>query len=146
MPSPPDSEFLTNLSFPLPYRVLFLIGLGILAWATNLHGLNSCGVDIIGAMNLRAEANSSKPSIPTYHPAFNYLKIVSLYQSIYRLFLSYTSICASSWVIFKVMTHGDPSLMDKHGYIPVMTAIAIIFIVLCPYDILIRSEREKFTR
>jgi hypothetical protein len=93
MPAPPDSEFLTNISFPLPYRVLFLIGLGILAWATNLHGLNSCGVDVIGAMNLRAEANFSKPSIPTYHPAFNHLKIVSLYRSTYRLFLSYTSIC-----------------------------------------------------
>ncbi len=144
MPATPDSEFLTNLSFPLPYRVLFLIGLGILAWATNLHGLNSCGVDVAGAMTFRVETNFSNP--PTYHPGFNPLKIVSLYQAAYRLFLSYTSICIFSWVLFRVMTHGDPSLTDKYGYVPVITAIAIVFLLLCPYDILVRSEREKFTR
>jgi hypothetical protein len=44
------------------------------------------------------------------------------------------------------MTHGDPSLLDKYAYIPVITAIAIIFLLLCPYDVLVRPEREKFTR
>lgn len=140
---PPDSEFLTNLSFPLPYRVLFLIGLGTLAWATNLHGLNMCGVDVVGAMNLRAEANFTRP---THHSAFNHSKLVLLYQPIYRLFFLYTSFCLSSWVLFRVMTHGDPSLLDKYAYIPVITAIAIIFLLLCPYDVLVRPEREKFTR
>ena len=143
---PLDTEFLTNLSFPLPYRVLFLIGLGILAWATNLHGLDSCGVDVIGAMTLRVETNPSNPTIPSYHPAFNHLKIVSLYQSAYRLFLSYATICISSWALFRLMTRDDPSLTDKYGYVPVVTAIAIIFLLLCPYDILVRSERDKFTR
>ena len=146
MPAALDTDLLTNLSFPLPYRVLFLIGLGILAWATNLHGLNSCGVDVIGAMALRVETNPSNPSIPTYRPAFNHSKIASLYQSAYRLFLSYTAICISSWVFFRLMTRGDPSLTDKYGYVPVITAIAIAFLLLCPYDVLVRSERDKFTR
>lgn len=141
MSAPPDEY----LSFLLPYRVLFLLGLGILAWATNLHGLNSCGVDVIGAMNLRAEANFTKPSFPTYHAALSHSK-VSLYGSTYRLLLSYACFCTSSWVLFRVVTNGDPLLMDKYGYVPVITAIATIFLLLCPYDILVRSEREKFTR
>ena len=32
-------------SFPLPYRVFVLSGLGILGWATNLHGLHALGID-----------------------------------------------------------------------------------------------------
>lgn len=146
MPSSPDSELLTNLSFPLPYRPLFLVGLQLLAWATNLHGLNSCGVDVTRAMSLRLETNFTRPSVPTYHPAFNHLKTVSLYQSTYRLFLSYSSFCMSSWILFRVMTHGQPSLVDKYDYIPVITAIAIICLLLCPYDILVKSERQRFTR
>ena len=146
MPSPPDSEIFTNLSFPLPYRPLFLVGLQLFAWATNLHGLNSCGVDVTRAMSLRLETNFTRPSVPTYHPALNHLKTISLYKSTYQLFLSYSSLCMSSWVLFRVMTHGQPSLVDKYGYIPVITAIVIIFLLLCPYDILVKSERQRFAR
>ncbi|WWC67988.1 uncharacterized protein I206_101907 [Kwoniella pini CBS 10737] len=40
-------------SFPLPFRVLFLIGLAQLLWAINLHILSSLGLDISWILDLR---------------------------------------------------------------------------------------------
>src|SRR6201992_4249907 len=45
--------------FPLPFRVLFLLSSGILAWATNLHGLHHHAIDGPGVLHL------DRPSLPT---------------------------------------------------------------------------------
>jgi hypothetical protein len=136
-----DDEIIQNSSFPLPYRVLCLIGLGMLGWAINLHVLDSCGVDVISTMALRTETSS------VYRfPTFNHSKAVAVYRSTYHLYLSYSGFCLASWTLFRLTTRGDPSLVDKYGCIPVITAMAIIFLLLCPFDILVKSEREKFTR
>ncbi len=142
-----ENELYRNVSFPLPYRVLFLIGFGILGWATNLHGLDLCGVDVVGNMGLRTETNPTNSAIPVYRPpTFNKSKAAPLYQATYRLFLSYSGICIASWALFRLMTRGDPSLVDKYGHIPVITAIGIIFLLLCPFNILVKSERNKFIK
>lgn len=41
-----------SASFPLPFRVLTLVGLEILLWAINLHVLTSLGVDVGCALDL----------------------------------------------------------------------------------------------
>jgi len=142
-----ENELYRNIFFPLPYRVHFLIGLGILGWAANLHGLDLFGVDVVGAMGLRTEANPTNSAIPAYRPpTVNNSKAPSLYRATYRLFLSYSAFCMASWTLFRVMTRGDPSLVDKYGHIPVITAIAIICLLLCPFNILVKSERDKFIK
>jgi len=139
-----SDEIYQHLSFPLPYRVLFLIGLGVLGWATNLHGLDLCGVDAVAAMDLRADA---KPVMPVHHSsAFNHSRAVALYHSAYRLFISYSLFCFLSWSFFRLLTHGGPSLVDSYGYIPVITALAIVIVLVLPHDILLRNERAKFTQ
>jgi hypothetical protein len=35
--------------------------------------------------------------------------------------------------------------VDYYGYIPLITAITIFLILVCPYNILLKTEREKFT-
>lgn len=142
-----DDEVIQNSSFPLPYRVLCLIGLGMLGWATNLHILDLCGVDVVSVMALRTETSSTIKFIQDHRfSMFERSKAVALYRSIYSLYLSYSGLCIASWTLFRVMTRGDLSFVDKYGYIPVVTAMAIIFLLLCPFDILVKSERDKFTR
>ena len=47
----PD-EITFSVNFPLPYRVLALGAVGILGWATNLHGLHLLGIDATSALEL----------------------------------------------------------------------------------------------
>ena len=47
----PLPEF--SASFPLPFRVLFLIGLGIFLWAINLHILSWIGLDVPWILDFR---------------------------------------------------------------------------------------------
>lgn len=47
----PLPEF--SASFPLPFRVLFLIGLAIFLWATNLHVLHLLGLDTAYILDFR---------------------------------------------------------------------------------------------
>ena len=42
-------EISFSTSFPLPYRVLVLGAVGVLGWATNLHGLTLLGIDAASA-------------------------------------------------------------------------------------------------
>ncbi|KIR43059.1 hypothetical protein I307_04195 [Cryptococcus deuterogattii 99/473] len=42
-----------SASFPLPFRVLFLVGLATLLWALNLHLLAAIGIDISAVLDLR---------------------------------------------------------------------------------------------
>lgn len=50
----PLPEF--SASFPLPFRVLFLIGLGILLWAINVHILSLVGLNVGWILDFRDRA------------------------------------------------------------------------------------------
>ncbi|KAF4621096.1 hypothetical protein D9613_000446 [Agrocybe pediades] len=135
-----------HVLFPLPYRVLFLFGLGILAWATILHGLHYLGVDTVSVMDLKQGTDPMHSAMPTHRsPTYNQSKAVALYNDAYRIFFTYSSFCFASWVAFRMLTRGEPARVDAYGYLPVITAVIIVIILLCPYRILFHHEREKFT-
>lgn len=135
----PDTNF--NLTFPLPYRVLTLLGLGILAWATNLHGLHLLGVDPVGALELhtgtpiftRGPSGYGKHTPPSI-----------LYLSTYKIFFAYAAFCFTSWSIFRFCTKSDSLLVDAFGYVPLVTGLVILMILVCPMNIFLKHERDKF--
>ncbi|KAF8894014.1 EXS family-domain-containing protein [Infundibulicybe gibba] len=141
---PLKNEIPLTVAFPLPYRVFALVGLGILGWATNLHGLDLLGVDAVGAMDLRTDGVHN----PLSHRASGYRQTHAtppvLYAAAYRIFTIYTSWCFLSWAYFRYHTFGDQTLVDTFGIIPALTALIIICIVLCPFDVMHKSERDKF--
>lgn len=132
-----------HLAFPLPYRIFLLIGLGILGWAINLQCLDALGIDPIAAMDLRSDI---KTIMPEHHsPVSNRSKVLALSSSVYRIFIAYSTMCFLSWALYRLATRGDVSLVDSYGYIPSITAVVIVLILVCPYDISLKNEREKFT-
>ena len=67
-------ELAFSAHFPLPFRVLFLGCLGILGWATNLHGLTALGIDAASALELsthhgRLTAHADPPTPLPEHPS-----------------------------------------------------------------------------
>ena len=141
MPATGD-ELDHNLAFPLPYRIFLLTGLGILGWAINLQSLDALGIDPIEALDLRSDI---KTIVPAHHSPVSNPKVLALSTSVYRIFIAYSTLCFLSWTLYRLATRGDVSLVDSYGYIPSITAVVILLILVCPYDIFYKCERENFT-
>lgn len=129
-------------AFPLPFQIFSLVGLAILAWATNLHILDLTGLDITTLMDLRMD-------IPQGLPAHNRASkptrgLVSLYHATYRIFLAYSLLCFTAWFAYRYATYGDLGLVDLFGYIPGIATLLLIAIMLCPFNVLHKTERRKF--
>jgi EXS family len=130
------------VSFPLPFHIFVLVGLAILCWATNLHGLDIAGIDVVGAMDLRTDGANP---LPAHHSLVKHSSNLSVhYRALYRICTVYCLLGFVSWAVYRHATHGDLLLMDTFGYIPGITALLALSILLCPYNVLHKTERRKF--
>jgi EXS family len=128
--------------FPLPFRVFFLAGLGILGWATNLHVLDSSGVDVVDALDLRISETSTSPRSMYRSPQS--IKKSALYFPVYRLFFSYSIWCFGAWALFVYVVRGNVLFVDAFRHIPAICGILILFALVTQMDILQRRERDAF--
>ncbi|KAG8710008.1 hypothetical protein FRC08_017761 [Ceratobasidium sp. 394] len=143
-----------HTSFPLPYRVFLLIGLGIFFWATNLHVLHLLGIDTVWVLDLRRDklpASSPPTPLPTTRTAelpydISSLEAVSLYKSVYKLLVSYGLWIGAGWACFRWMTGGVSKSVDAYKTLPAFTAVGIIFGLVCPFNVLMKRERYRFLR
>ncbi|KAG1878372.1 EXS family-domain-containing protein, partial [Suillus subluteus] len=130
-----------STSFPLPFRVLFLIGLGILGWATNLHGLHLLGIDAGSALELHPGRaflpTSSSSSRVSSSPRVSYM-------SVYRLFAGYASWCFAGWSFFRLATHSNTVLVDTFKYIPALSSLGVLTTLICPFELCQKRERDVF--
>ncbi|EIW82874.1 EXS-domain-containing protein [Coniophora puteana RWD-64-598 SS2] len=128
------------VTFPLPFRVLFLVGLGILGWATNLHGLQRQRIDAPNVLELSGSPyiplRTSAPHSPTLNSTF--------YSPIYRLFVKYSAWCFFTWVMYRLATRSNVYLVDVFSYIPAICALVVLTVLICPYDVLQKRERDAF--
>ncbi|KAK7053436.1 protein-ER retention protein [Paramarasmius palmivorus] len=142
-----DDQIPYSVSFPLPYRVLFMVGLGVVGWATNLHVLDALGVDAPSVLELR----SNDPSLPRTitrhrHDSSRTIQGDSSYhyKNVYRIAAGYYLWVSATWAIYAYCTQGDPSLADLYGYLPGIATLVAIGILLCPLNIFYKHERDKF--
>ncbi|KAG1723602.1 EXS family-domain-containing protein [Suillus paluster] len=128
-------------SFPLPFRVLFLIGLGILAWAINLHGLHLLGIDASSALEL----HSGRIFLPTTSPPSRAHSSARVsYMPVYRLFMTYATWCFVGWSFFRLATHSNTILVDAFKYIPAVCSLGVLIALICPYEMCQKRERDLF--
>jgi hypothetical protein len=140
-----ESSF--TISFPLPFRVLFLVGMGILGWATNLHCLELLGIDTTSALELRApEGFRSRSPLPTQSSSgFKlFTQPFAPHAPVYRLFATYSVWCFLSWMLFRHTTQGHPLLIDVFRYIAAICGLVVLMVLLCPIDVIQKRERDQF--
>lgn len=137
--------FPSTLLFPLPYRVLFLAGFGILGWAANLHGLERLNVDVVFAMDLKGDTYDRSP-LPQHRGLPGQRNgASSFYAPVYQLWVKYTAVYLLSWFLFYVATNGgDAVLVDVYSYIPGVTALLFVVALICPWDVFQKRERDMF--
>ncbi|KAI9511189.1 EXS family-domain-containing protein [Russula earlei] len=135
------------IAFPLPFRVLFLAGAGILGWAANLHGLRLLGVDAASALDLRAHERESPPPLPLLvddRRARAALTASALCSPVYRLAFGYALWCLAAWVLYRYATHGSAVLVDFFKHIPAVCALVVLVFMLFPYDVMQKRQRDAF--
>lgn len=134
-------------SFPLPFRVLFLAGMGILGWATNLHGLDILGIDSASALEFRKTSSSVEyaPLRSSRAPGFKMVTDpAAVYESIYGLSAIFVAWCLFSWGVFRMITQGDVKLVDVFRYVPAVCALGVLIVLIYPFDTLYKRERDMF--
>jgi len=133
-------------TFPLPFRVLFLICLGILGWATNLHGLHAFGLDATSALDLRVRdhISTTRPTLSTIRSSgLKYLSHPSSsYGPIYRLFACCSIWCFMMWCIYRYATYQNVLLVDVFKYLPAVAALGLLIVLFYPLDVLESPHRE----
>ncbi|KAL2165475.1 hypothetical protein VTH06DRAFT_775 [Thermothelomyces fergusii] len=104
-----------SLTFPLPYRVAFLIVLAVWGWGVNLHFLYRRRIDVPAL--IRYPGRSSSAQLPHH-------------QSTYRLasFLSLSS--AASILAFWLFTRRDPRRVVDHDWLP-MSNLLVLAVLFC---------------
>ncbi|KAF9502952.1 hypothetical protein BS47DRAFT_1356564, partial [Hydnum rufescens UP504] len=138
------------VTFPLPYRVLFLIGVGGLCWATNLHSLEALGIDTLHVLQIR----SDKPSLPSSLYGRQYMPhnissssyAHSLHPPIYRLLFVYFSWIAAGWLGFAYFTGGSVANLDAYKLIPIITWLGVIAATMVPVSTVLQAQRSLLYR
>ncbi|ORX33919.1 EXS family-domain-containing protein [Kockovaella imperatae] len=151
-PDPPASHH-THLnlpsfsaSFPLPFRVLFLVGLAQLLWASNLHILYLLGLDTSWILDFRdtvavedvplhalsAEDVGDEP--PQRESPISRPESKTLHRSLYKLFAIYTAWVGSGWLIFRSVTGADQQAMENFRWFVGLVAIGAILGAFAPWD------------
>jgi hypothetical protein len=118
----PLPEF--SASFPLPFRVLFLVGLAILLWAINLHVLSLLGLDVSWALDIRDgddTAFDDRPRPPSHVPS------QYLYGPVYKLFVGYTAWCVAGYTAFRMLCGDDTEAMERwRGLVGVVCLVPLV--------------------
>ncbi|PFH53845.1 hypothetical protein AMATHDRAFT_136831 [Amanita thiersii Skay4041] len=142
-----EPDVATSASFPLPFRVMSLTCLGIFAWATNLYGLYACGIDVVSAMNLRTEGYPPRSlSILPAHRRNGHAQrhVTPPYTTFYSITFVYFIWFTVTYLMFISASHGDPDAANAYSYIPALAILVVLTLLICPFRLLFKRERDKF--
>jgi len=123
---------------PLPWRILFLTGAALLGWASNLHILSLLGIDTTFALDMH-----SHPHLP-YSLAGAPAGSAHLYSALYKLFMAYAGWCFGCWLLFRAFCAGNLEMMDYYKIIPQFCGTVIFIVLVCPFNIVRKRERDMF--
>jgi hypothetical protein len=142
-----------SASFPLPFRVLFLLGFALLLWATNLHVLSKLGLDTSWILDFRdveeiemeetGDTEEETPAKPLHNPR---PAAASLYQPVYKLFLLYTAWVGGGWVIFRVLTRGETEQMERYRALVGVIMVGVVVGLVVPSRRTGPRERKSFMK
>lgn len=162
-----------STSFPLPYRVLFLVFFGLTLWAINLHLLNLLGIDtswILGICRRRQSAplpsggggggslaladlsSSSEDSdeaglLGLGEGGNAWAKGKDVYGAVYGLVGAFGGWSLAGWLVFRWLSGGEEEEeMDKWRALPFLTALGVVAGVWMPYEGLWKRERRAFVQ
>jgi hypothetical protein len=153
-----------SVSFPLPFRVLFLIGLAQFLWAVNLHvlhliGLNTSWIldfrdneplETTGGIELDPASEGEMIELDTLTRRKNARPVRSesgkLYQPVYKLFFLYSAWVGGGWAVFRLVTGADSETMEVWRGSIALVALGPVLGALVPWRGVAERERIALRR
>ncbi|KAL8650463.1 MAG: hypothetical protein Q9210_003804 [Variospora velana] len=117
-----------SLILPLPFRIAFILVLGVWAWGVNLHYLYLLKIDVLSLIKY-----SSRTSSPLPH-----------HQRTYALATTITGPLLISLFFFWTLTRGNPSAVLSWDIIPQSYLFLLCLFFLLPYKRLSPHGRFRF--
>ena len=163
-----SDELYFSAAFPLPFRVLALAALGVLGWATNLHGLHVWGVDAAGVLDLNGHDSghrlTSTSPLPTSVSADRRTggwrhQHQQTYVPVYRAFAAFGGWVLACWAVFRYAAgagsgagadaaDGDGGVgvgaVDGYKFVPAVAALGALTVLVCPFQVAYKPQRDKF--
>jgi len=124
----PELDIL-GLFLPLPFRVAFIIVLGVWAWGVNLHYLTLLNIDVPALIAYQRRSNSHT------HPH---------YQSCYRLATFLSIPLGVILVLFWLVTRANPVAVRSWEVLPNIYLLILVVCFFLPFHILSGSGRSRF--
>ncbi|KAL8861103.1 MAG: hypothetical protein Q9178_002616 [Gyalolechia marmorata] len=118
-----------SLILPLPYRIAFILVLGVWAWGVNLHYLYILKIDVSSL--IKHPSRSSSSSLPHH-------------QRTYALATTITIPFIFSVLFFWTLTRGQPSAVLAWDFIPQSYLFLLFLLFLIPYKRLSPNGRFRF--
>ncbi|KAI1438036.1 EXS family-domain-containing protein [Xylaria sp. CBS 124048] len=106
-----------SLTFPLPYRVAFIVLLAVWGWGINLHYLYRLKIDVPALIRYPGR---SSPHHPPHH------------LSVYRLAVVLSSVYGFSLLVFWLFTHRNPSLVLAWDWLPLIYLFVLLALLVVP--------------
>ncbi|KAF8305494.1 EXS-domain-containing protein [Clavulina sp. PMI_390] len=136
--------------FPLPFRVLVLLGLGGLCWASNLQILDWLGVDAGHALQIPAHRTStvlpshtppnSNPGTP--FPGSVHAHTSALYPPLNKIVAVYLFFVTSAWGLFYLLTRGDIDMLNQTKWVPALSFTVILVVAVLPLRDVYGAQRS----
>ncbi|GAA5880690.1 hypothetical protein JCM3774_002796 [Rhodotorula dairenensis] len=127
------SEF--GLRYPLPFRILLLSAVTLLAFATNVHLLSALGIDTARVLDVRLDSHAHAFVHPT-----------TLYPPLYALAAAVAAYTALGWLVFRAAAGGHADAAIHWRVLPAACLVAAALAVAWPGNALCRRDRYRFLR
>jgi hypothetical protein len=135
-----------SASFPLPFRVLTLVGLAILLWATNLHILHLLGINVPKALDFRDTEDEDGDVFTDIEEKEERGDLKTTYMTIYKLAVIYGVFVGSGWGLFRVVTGGEVEVMEQWRGLVGVVLLGVGAGALVPWRGIGERERRGFRR
>ncbi|KAH8890864.1 EXS-domain-containing protein [Thozetella sp. PMI_491] len=105
-----------SLTFPLPYRVAFIIVAAVWGWGLNLHYLYLLKIDVPSL--IRYPGRSSSSQLPHHLSTYRLASVLSISSG-------------ASLLVFWLFSHRNPKLVIDYDWIPMtnLLVLALLFVV-----------------
>ncbi|MCJ1366669.1 protein-ER retention protein [Acarospora aff. strigata] len=137
-----------SLYLPLPYRVAFIIVLGIWAWGLNLHYLSLLKIVRLRSVQKGAESSLTynQQDVPALirYPTRSSAVLPSHHLSTYRLAALFTIPLVLSLILFWTFTRGQTSLVLVWEILPQSYLLLLVLFFVLPLQRLSRTGRYRF--
>jgi hypothetical protein len=139
-------------SFPLAFRVFFLVGLAQLLWAVNLHILHLLGLDPAWILDFRdtghdvtdielSDSPTRKNDVVAERPRSG-----KLYQPVYKLFVIYSAWMGGGWTLFRLITGAETEEMERWRGLVGVIGVGAAVGALAPWRGVGERERAALRR